>query len=322
MKIKKIFEAFPPPKFLDIPFSGLSINDNAIRVIQFGRRHGNYYILKYSEKELQPGIVNLGEVVNKQELINILESLRKELNLNYVKISIPEEKAYLFTAKIPLVSEKQVQSEVQIKIVENVPVPSGELIFDYKIIDSTQKDFLRIVVSNLPISVVDAYVEIITGAGLTPISLEIESQAIVSSLIPNNDGATILVINFSNNKAGLYIANNRVVNFTSTIQMKGDLESDLDQLSHEVKKLYDYWHTLKDNLNKPEKKIQEIIICGENIPDALVPYLSTHHNTKVSLANVWINSFDINENVPVIDFTSSLRYPAAIGLALPTNTLI
>ncbi len=322
MKLEKIFEAFPPPEFLDIPFAGLSMHDTAIRVIQFGRKGKKIYIAKYAEKVLPPGVITSGQVNNKEELIHVLQTLKKDLDLNYVKISLPEEKAYLFTAKIPIVPENGVKSAVESKIEENVPVPPGELISDYNIIDSSQPDYLRVVVSNMPISVVDVYMEIVTSAGLTPLSLEIESQAITRSLIKPESVETVLIVNYALDKVGLYVVSNRVVHFTSTIQTKGDTETDMDLLSHEIKKLYTYWHTLKENVDRPERKIQEIIVCGENVSDSVIPYLSTHHNTKVLLGNVWVNAFDVNVNVPAITFTDSLKYPASIGFALPSNILL
>ncbi len=322
MNFNKIFDYFPPPKFLEIPYAGLSINDSAVRAIQFGRKNGEQYILKYAEEILAPGVISGGDVINKEELVKALSILKSKMDLKFVKVSIPEEKAYLFTAKIPIVPENQVRIEVEEKIEENVPVPPGELLFDFRVVDSTQKDFLRVVVSNLPINVTDNYIKVINQAGLEPLSLEIESQAIARSLIREEDKDTILIVNFSKDKVGLFIANKRIVHFTSTVQMKGDSENDLDSLSLEIKKLYGYWHSLKENVDKSEKRIQEIIICGENIPDTVLPYLSTHQNTKAILANVWVNAFDIDDNVPKIDFTSSLKYSASIGLALSSKVLL
>ena len=103
---------------------------------------------------------------------------------------------------------------------------------------------------------------------------------------------------------------------------KGDALNSSDFLSQEIKKLYAYWHTLKDNIDKPERKIERIIVCGENFADSVVQYLSVHNKTKASLGNVWVNAFDVNLSVPEISFHDSLRYVAAAGLALPTRFLI
>ena len=212
-----LLQAFPTPKFLDIPFAGLSISDSAVRCIQFVRKGGRLYVEKYTEKVLAPGIINSGEVINKEELVTILQSLKKELNLNYVKVSLPEEKAYLFSAKIPIVKDDEIKSAIESKIEENVPVPPGELIFDYKIIPNQVTDHLNVVVSTFQISIVDTYIEIAETAGLSLLSMEIESQAITRSLLPEGKEGTHLIVHFGAEKVGLCVAHNSIVHFTSTI---------------------------------------------------------------------------------------------------------
>lgn len=322
MKLNKILEAFPPPKFLDIPFAGVSISDTAVRCIQFSRKKNGFHIEKFTERPLAPGIINSGEINNSAELVNILQGLKNDLRLEYVKVSISEEKAYLFTAKIPMVKDGEVLSAVESKIEENIPVSPTDLIFDYKVFVHKEKEHLDVVVYALPISVVNAYVEAVQSAGLIPLSLEIESQAIARALLGVGDTETTLIINFGPEKVGLYIANKGVVRFTSTIGMKGGLTNNEGVLLQEIKKLYTYWHTLKENVDEPENKIEHIILCGESFSDATASYLSTHLSTRVTSGNVWKNVFDINAQVPEISFADSLRYPASVGLALYSEKLI
>src|SRR4051812_7892716 len=104
MKFTKIFDAFPTPKFLDIPFAGLSISDSAIHCIAFGKKHNALFIEKYAQKTIPPGIVTSGQVNNIEEMVAMLQTIKKDLDLKYIKVSLPEEKAYLFTAKIPILS--------------------------------------------------------------------------------------------------------------------------------------------------------------------------------------------------------------------------
>ncbi len=318
----KILEAFPPPRFLSPPFAGLAISDSAIRCIQFGRKKGSLYVEKYAEKKLPPGVIISGEINNPDELINNLEQLKKELNLNYVRVSLPEEKAYLFTAKIPIVKQKEVRSAVESKMEENVPVSPTELTYDYKLFDHRQKQHLDVVVSCLPIKFIESEVEILRKAGLFPLSLEIESQAIVRALLPPSSFGTALIVHFSPDKVGLYVESFGLVRFTSTIPLKGELNSDPNFLSAEIKKLFVYWHTLKENIDKPDNKITKIIACGENFDETTISYLATHNKTVSSLGNVWLNAFNIEKMIPDISFSDSLKYVAAVGLALPSDELI
>src|SRR3989344_1189978 len=323
MIFNKMSNLFPPPRFLSLPFSGLSISDSSIHCVQFGGRRNSLHLEKYKEEVLPPGVVVSGQINDKEALMEILSVLKKELDLGYVKVSLPEEKAYLFTAKIPRVTQKEIRSAIESKIEENVPVSPNELSFDYKIIDRSQSDYLLVSVSTLPISLIDLYVDIFEKVGLSLISLEIESQAIARSLLPKEGGLdTVLVVNFGVEKVGLYVVVDRVIHFTSTVSIKGGSSKSSDSLSQEIKKLYIYWHTLKQNAGKPKKKIKQIIVCGEGFDDDIVSYLSTHNQTPTILGNVWTNTFDIDTNIPEIPFIDSLRYAASVGLALPSSILI
>ncbi len=322
MNPTKIFDSFPTPKFLSIPYAGLSISDNAVRSIKFGEKGSHLYVEKFGKKALAPGVITSGEVNNKDELINAIESIKKELGLDYVKVSLPEEKGYLFTAKIPMVPENEVRGTIEAKMEENVPISPAELIFNYKITPNPEKERLDIVVSALPINVVDMYVEVIEKSGLKMISLEIESQAVARALVKPNDKETLLIVHFGMGKVSLYVVSERVVHFTSTVPLKSDSSEGLDMLSQEIKRLFAYWHTLKVNIGREDRKLDEVIVCGENIKDNVISYLSSHVEVKVSLGNVWTNVLNVNDSIPDLSFNDSLEYVASVGLALPSKTLI
>lgn len=322
MNLNKVFDAFPVPEILDVPFAGLSISDSAIRCIQFGKKDGRLYIKKYSEKNLAPNVVVSGQVNNKEELVNTLKTLRAELGLDYVKVALPEEKAYLFTAKIPIVKPNEVKSAVESKIEENVPVNPAELLYDYKLVDHRERGHLDVIVSNVPVSIIETYVDIVNSSELKLLSLEIESQAVARSLIATGDENTELIVHFGSEKVGLYVVTSRIVRFTSTLPMKGEVKDNMEFLIHEIKKLFVYWHTLKENIDRPEKKINQIIVSGEKVGEEIVRYLSAENPTPVTLGDVWVNAFDVNVVVPEISFSDSLRYSVAVGMALPSEIFI
>lgn len=322
MKFKKFFDAFPPPKFLNVPYAGLSISDSAIRCIQFGKKGGNLYIEKYTERVIAPGVITSGNINNAEEMTHMLETLKKDLNLGYVKVSLPEEKAYLFTTIIPVVETDGARGAVEATIEESVPVSPAELLFDYRIIPHPEKNHLDVVVSALPIAFIDTYVAMLQGVGLSPLALEIESQSVARALLPKGNIGTVVVAHFGREKVALYVVSGRVIHFTTTLPLKGEMETNLSFLSQEIKKLFIYWHTLKDNLDKPERLISQIIVCGENASDDIVAYLSANSKSPVTLGNVWANVFDLSKVVPPISLEDSLRYATAIGLALPSRTLI
>src|SRR3989344_5145922 len=145
MVFNKIFDIFPPPKFLNPSFAGISISDTFLRCIKFGKKDGKLFIEKYAERVIAPGLITSGQINNKAEIVEILKTLKKDLDLDYVRISLPEEKAYLFTAKIPMVMQEEVRSAIESKIEENEHVSGAELTFDYKLIDHRKDGHLDVV---------------------------------------------------------------------------------------------------------------------------------------------------------------------------------
>lgn len=323
MRFKKLFDVFPPPHFLSIPYSGLSISDTSIRCIQFGKNSRGLFVKKFTERPISPGAVVSGYINNPDEITNMLLALKKELDLGFLKVSLPEEKAYLFTTKIPRVSPKDVRNTIEYNIEENVPLPASELTFDYAIADLLgHPDHVSVIVSALPTKIVERYVETIRNANIPLLSLEIESQAMARALIPKHDPNTRLIVHFGREKVGLYIAYKRIVHFTSTVPISSDQHDDLGALSQEIKKLYLYWHTLKENVGDKNRQISSIVVCGENVNEKTAVYLSNQHGTPATLGNVWTNAFNISETIPVIPYLDSLHYAASVGLALPTDILI
>ena len=274
---------------------------------------------------IPPGVVDSGQINKREVVVSILKKLKNDLGLNYVKVSLPEEKAYIFTAKIPVVTQDEIKSAIESKMEESVPVSPNELLFDYKLMEHGQEDYFIVAVSALPITLVDLYVDIFKEVDLSLLSLSVESQAVVRSLVPKVSRAnldTVLVVNFGFEKVGLYVAVDGVVHFTSTVSIKGDYSKNLELLSQEINKLFIYWHTLSQNVGNPKKKIKQIIVCGEGFKEEIIPYLTANSQTPVVLGNVWTNVFDINDSIPDISFNNSLGYATSIGLALPSSVLI
>lgn len=323
MNLNFFYKAFPTPNFLDVPYTGIAISDDFIRCIKFVRKNKDLVIDFFLEKPLPSGLIVSGDIKNSLEVSNILGEIKKELKIDFVKVSISEENAYLFNAKIPKINPNEIKGAIEFKMEENVPISSSELVFDYVITTPHgHRDHVDVVVSALPTKISDDYVEITQRAGLSILSLEIESQAVARAILPKNCTSTYLIVYLDKQKIGLYVASAGIVHFTSTISTKEKKVNDLQFISNEIKKLYSYWHTLKENTGEEDKKINNIVVCGGEANEEVVSYLATNTKTEVYLCNVWTNVFDINKNVPPIPFKQSLDFATAIGLALPQDNLL
>lgn len=316
--IEKLYNFFPTPKYLKKHTAGLSISDNHVRLIAFSETKKGLSLVSHKEVSIPNGVIISGEIQNKDELVSVLEKVRKDTGFSSVMASMPEEKVYLFETDIPKVLQSEIKSTIEFKIEENVPLKAPETIFDYVIIEE-KEDSLKLVVSALPKSTVESYEEVIISAGFSLYGMNIESQTMVRSIIKEGDDNLYLVVHFSSDKIGVYVVKNRIVHFTSTINILRDPVNFYNKAAFEVLKVMNYWsESIKKDKNLT---FQKIIVCGSDFEHSCLDIISQTTGIKASLANVWVNAFDLKMYVPDIGFEDSLRYASAIGLALPQKEI-
>lgn len=338
------FDFFPTPRFLEMPAPGLSLSDRGLHLIEFAHNKNVSSIAKSDTAIFQNKIIESGNIINTEELTRVLGEFGKKNDLHYVRASLPEERAYLFTTTIPNVSKEEIRTTIEFVIEENVPLMLSETVFDYAVMGPEEHDGrpgLKVSVSALPENVVSEYLDVFRKAGLEPLHFEIESQAITKAVTPRDDKSVSIIINLNKNKAGLYISDCGAVSFTSTIaisdpisnsftpnlannnQDKKDLVTNSPSASvraivDEIRKIFLYWQTQFDKKNKTARPIERIILVGEMAENkGLSEFFSSQFDIPLEVANVWRNAFSLHDYIPEISKKDSMSFAAAIGLALP-----
>ena len=351
-----VLNHFPLPRFLTMPSVGVDISDRSMKFIELEHRSGGRIPTRFGSCSLEPGVIKGGKIYDPEKLERALTELRKENDFSFVRASLPEQQAYVFKMNVPVThDEAQIVQTIEFKLEENVPLSPGEVVLAYDVLGPRHEDdsTMEITVIAYPRENVERYVNSLEGAGLTPLSLEIESQAIARSVIGCSDPDTYLVVDFGETRTGLAIVTNGLLAFTSTLEVRGrelteaikvhqgvsskdvasfkneegiqvehenkELQEKLthvvEALSRGIEKHYSYWneHAGKSDM----QKIKKIVLCGGNANLAGLPeYLSTQLRVSVERANVWTNAFSFDIEVPGISFEQSLSYATVIGLAL------
>jgi len=208
-----------------MPTAGLDIGDRAIRFVELWRDRGTFKVAKYDKQTIEEGVITGGDISDRDMLVERLSELRKKHNLKFVRVSLPEEKAYLYHTSVPYVANaEEMRQSVQFTIEENVPHEPESVVFDYEVVKDEAVEEgvdVNIVVSVLPSDVVNAYLEVLDASGLRPMSLMVESQAITHAVVPRESHDTYLVINGGEHKTAIYIVDHAAVHFTSTFTTEG-----------------------------------------------------------------------------------------------------
>lgn len=358
--IHRLFhQFFPPPRFLEMPAVGLDISDNAVSALELVRSKHAFAVGRFGRRILPKGSISGGYVNDKDAVVWEIRRLKDALKLDFVNASLSEEKAYLFKTEIPRVPRKEIRGVLEFKLEENVPIPVREAIFDYTLIAPAGQErdgHVSAGVTVLPQKVVDTYIELLDTAGLTPLSFEIEAQAISRAVVAKGDRGTYLIVNFGEYKTGLFIVSEEVVHFTSTVgiggahitealakhlsvsaQEAGRIKRDhatfrdkknvglflslmnvISVLKDEINKLAVYWRTHNSSTGAADGTIGKVVLCGRDAGlTGFSEYLSLVFELPVEVGSVWRNVCSLEEYIPPLSFDESLDYAAAVGLALP-----
>lgn len=314
---KNFFDFFPPPKFLEMPFVSFSVSDMRLRFIELRSHEGSFVVGDYSQHQIPSGVLDAGYVHKPEQIIEALKGLKKEYGLRFVKVTLPEEKAFVFCTQIPSVEPNEMRSSVEFTIEENVPVSIADVEFDFIVLPQENPEgkdvaHINVAVYVVPKKVLATYMSLFIEAGLTVTAFELESQAIARAVIAKGDVSSYLILNLEKNKTGFYIVTAGAVTFTSTMVITTDT---LPELSEEISKIY--WHAHGKKNEKNIVKINKILLCGEGAgKDGLKEYIFNNLGISVEVANVWQNVFVFDKYVPDISQKDSMGFASVVGLSL------
>lgn len=335
---RSFLDLFPAPDFLGMPSPALAVSDSTVRFISFEKTKEGLVVDKYSSEFLPEGVVSSGNIEDSKTLVDILKRFRKANDLKYIRSILPEEKGYIFVAKLPQEARKDLRTAVEFIIEENVPVSLSEVVFDYDVLSRGEDGGdIWVSVSVVPEVAVNSYLEAYHGAGLSPLHFEMESQALARALVPRDSDQPTLLVHLGRSKIGFCIVDRGAVNFTSTLSIAHagpfsikDLEGKgkIDPLSlypaasliqSEMSKVFLYWETQKDRWGSIIKDIDRIIVGGIYADIPGVRKFANYRNISAEIGNVWVNAFSLDSYIPPIPRSDALGYAGVVGISLPRN---
>lgn len=345
---------FPPPQYISLEAIGVDVSDTSLKYVQFKKDGAALRLGQWGDLKIPDGVVEQGVVKDVPALGKVIAEVKKLTNAEFVRLSLPEERAYLFetTVKRSLGSE-EIYSAIEFGLEQNIPVSPRDAEFDYTPVPGTHGGDTHVVVTAYTKETVLAYYDACKIAGVTPLSFEVEAQALARAVVPQSDTGVSLIVDFGKTRTGLGIVENDILMFTSTVDLGG---SHLDQAlmkaypnatqeelismknehgilrSPDLPLVYDallepitslksellarlsYWNSRPESA---EHGITRVILCGGIANLAGLPdFLSEALGIPTVQADVWQNAFSIDQEVPPITRRYSYGYATAVGLAL------
>jgi len=230
--LSALSRVLPPPTYLTLPCAGVDISDTSLKYIAFtptAHTERDRTIKFFGDITIPAGVVQSGQVVNPEQIAAVLKEFKDRTKIEHVRVSLPEERAYLFETEIkantPL---KEVRNLLEFRLEENVPIPSRDVFFDYTIINEKKNDRnVRVAVAAYARDTIQSYYDACQIAGLRPLSFEVEAQAMARAVIPKREEGAIMLVDFGKTRTGIAIVYRGVLLYTSTVDIGGNQLSEV-----------------------------------------------------------------------------------------------
>jgi len=186
---------------------GLDIGDRSIKAAHITKNSANFCLKSFGATIVPADVLNKGVISNTKELSNIINNLLKSclpkpIQTKYVHACLPETHTFIKMLTIKKIDEKEIAAHIRDILPNHIPLATDESYIDWQIIESgtppqsppyqggEAEGVLNVLVGAVPKAIADGYTEMLLNANLIPVSLQIEAEAILRALKPENNGKT------------------------------------------------------------------------------------------------------------------------------------
>jgi hypothetical protein len=137
--------------------------------------------------------VDGGDIKDEPQFVALLKEFATANALGYVKVSLPEEKAYLFQTEVPSANFSSIAQNIEFKLDQNVPLSAADALFQFDLMPkSVAGETLRASVSVVPRTYVEHHISLLREAHLEPVAFEVSKKIKQGILVKNGkkDGIT------------------------------------------------------------------------------------------------------------------------------------
>ena len=246
---------------------GLDISDLTLKLIQLSKTKKGAKIQALGLANLKKGTIQNGEIINAEEFLTSLRDLLKnpqfgKIDSNKVVASLPETKTFVKLATIHK-SPNDLKNVIIKEVESDFPLAIEDVYYDWQIIKN-YSDKMLVLISAAPKKIVDQYTEILAGAGLDLVALEVEPAAICRAILPEVDSKTTtknyIVLDLGATRTGLTVYGQGSVIFTFSLPISGEkITSDVATSLKITKEIAEKSKLLYNVSKKDEDVIKEII---------------------------------------------------------------
>jgi Tfp pilus assembly PilM family ATPase len=323
MDMSVFYKLFPPPSLMLMTYAGLDISDDAIRSITYHNPLSDRRIKTFHSQTLPSSLLNGGDTTDIEALKKELIKFRDKSGIHYVKVSIPEEKAYLFQMEVPTLDVASVRQNIESRLEDNVPLTAKDAIFHFDLLPDTENKKengkVNVSVSVVPKTYIEKMLEILHSVDIIPVAFEVVPKALAHLITPMRSDKTAMIVNIMDKKIGVYVVTSGTVSFASTIERQMNINkkehdnATEDAIAKEVLRIYEYWISRHDAVS-----IHDVVLVGSgaNLYVDSVKEILAKQGLNIYVPNLMENIVSNRGYIPPIAKKDLASYAVSMGLAL------
>lgn len=336
---------------------GLDIGSSAIKLVQLKESKGRYFLQKFGVKPLEPEVIVDGTVMDEGRVVSAIRELFDESNVKnkHVAISISGHAVIVKKISLPPMPDEELEGQVRLAAEQYIPFDINEVNIDFHVLPPDpagdgQGDMSVILVAAKK-DKINELTELVKGAGLTPMVMDVDAFAIENMHAINypmaqdettalvNLGASVMNVNIIRGGVSLFtrdipLGGNRYTEAiqremgmsyeeaeeskkgerageSGTASMDNVIDSVNGEVASEIARTVDYFKTSMTNA-----ELDRVLVCG-GVAKAkgLIQQLGDRMQTPVEVANPF-GEIDITGSDVDPDTLTDLGPLAAVGVGL------
>ena len=349
-----IRSAFAPPRYLASPLSGIDISTSGVKAVRLAESASGVTLAGYSDVRLPSGTFADGEIVDRAAVAKTLSAAALSAGISAANVALPESKSYLFETLVAGEKKDDWRIAVEQRLDELVPLPPSETMFDFVKVGQDENGNHLVAGIGFARRIVDNMLSVFDEAGIRVQALEGETFASSRSLLPRGDESTALIIDVGRATTKISIVSRRIPRFATTIGFGGHsltlavqkhfgvteaearkikaekgivpvpgnedylaaMLSTVSAIRDEIRTRLEYWQDKASDSGVRTPVTHAILVGGNASVRGFPEYLEGALKIPVVAGDVFTNLASRDEWIPSLDYTESLAYATAMGLAL------
>jgi type IV pilus assembly protein PilM len=343
-----------PPRYIALPLAGIDLSTSGVKAVRLAESIHGLTLASYVETRLPPGAFTDGEIIDRETVVIALATAAEAVGISAFNVALPESKSYLFETVVPGNNKEEWRTAIEQHLDEFIPLPPSEIMFDFIDVGHTEKNETLVAGTGFARRIIDDTLSVFGKAEIEVRTLEAETFACARAVLPRGEEATVLIIDVGKTTTKLSIATRGIPRFAATINIGGHaltlavqkyfgvteaearkvksargivtmpgneeyLEAMLLTVSairDEISRHLNYWQERVASGGLHEPVSRAIVVGGNGSVRGLPEYLEGALQIPVTTGDVFTNLASRDRWVPTLDYTESLAYSTAIGLAL------